>query len=248
MDERIELRQMEVEPSHWWYCGKRGLIDSLFKRSIKRNYSSLKVLEIGCSAGRNLSIFSETNEKYGIDISKRAIRIGKALGFGKLICGDARCIPFKDEEFDLVIVLDILEHIENDNRCLLEIHRVLEKQGKLIVTVPALHSLWSIQDKLLNHHRRYEESELVEKLRSAGFQIEISSYWNFILFLPTFYAKKKINRRGNKDSSLDYLNVPIRPLNLLLTGILYFENYLIAHRFRMPIGVSIVCIGTKPAK
>lgn len=70
----------------------------------------------------------------------------------------ARCIPFKDEEFDLVIALDILEHIEDDDRCLLESHRVLEKQGKLIVTVPALPSLWSIKDKLLHHYRRYEEN------------------------------------------------------------------------------------------
>lgn len=218
MDERIELKQMEVEPSHWWYCGKRGLINSLFKRLIKRNHSRLKVLELGCSAGKNLSIFVENHENYGIDISKKAISIGNTLGFGKLMCGDARCIPFKDEEFDLVMALDILEHLDDDVRCLLEIYRVLEKHGTLIVTVPALPSLWSIQDKLLHHHRRYEESELVEKLRSVGFQVELSSYWNFILFLPVLYAKKKMNRSRYINSSLDYLNVPIRPLNLLLIG------------------------------
>ena len=161
------------------------------------------------------------------------------------MCGDVRCIPFKDEEFDLVMALDILKHIEDDDRCLREIHHVLEKQGKLIVTVPALPSLWSIQDKLLHHHRRYEESELFEKLRSAEFQVELSSYWSFILFLPVFYAKKKMNHSGNKDSSLDFLNVPIRPLNLLLTGILYFENYLIALHFRMPIEFPLFALEQK---
>jgi SAM-dependent methyltransferase len=152
---------------------------------------------------------------------------------------------FNDKEFDIVIASDILEHIKNDNIALKEWNRILKKNGKLIIFVPAFNFLWSGQDNVSNHYRRYSKSMLIKIIKKANFRIIRDSYWNFILFFPSLIFRLSIriflNKKNQKKDQFWALN-PL--LNNFLIYMLKFEN-LILKKLKFPVGISIFVVGLK---
>jgi hypothetical protein len=138
--------------------------------------------------------------------------------------------------------MDILEHLEDDTKGIIESYRVLSKGGILIVTVPAFNFLWGIQDVVTGHKRRYSKTEITSKLKAAGFDVLKSSYFNFFLFFPILIARHIIQLLGLKIRSENEVNFPL--LNLMLKTVFSLEPYLLKY-FSFPIGVSIFCVAKK---
>ena len=91
-------------------------------------------------------------------------------------------LPFADDQFDLIALLDTVEHIADELAVLQECQRVLKPGGRLIVTVPAFMWLWSYNDEINDHERRYTAPELQMKLELTGLRVRRISYNNFFLF------------------------------------------------------------------
>jgi SAM-dependent methyltransferase len=244
MEESYSTKYHGLEENHWWFIGRRDIIYKL----IKDYQRDIEILEIGCSGGPLIRFLKEHGFRrlQGIDIDKKAIEICKQKGITDVSVADAKKTGFKDQQFTIIIASDILEHIRDEDKALLEWHRILKPSGKLFIFAPAYDFLWSRHDEVNHHYRRYSKSKLIKTLGKNGFKTERVSYWNSSLFLPVclfrlFHRFLSNNKRG----SVEQLCKINTFMNKTLGYILRFENKLLSGRINFPLGVSIFAISRK---
>jgi SAM-dependent methyltransferase len=236
-----------IEDQHWWHVSRRHIVRDLV-RQVNADHCC-DVLEIGCSGG--ILLRQLHNDGYtrvtGIDISADAIARCAYNGLTNVYEMDARQPHFAAESFDVIIASDVLEHIADTAESLRAWHRLLRPFGVLIVFVPAFQFLWSIHDIVNNHEKRYTLRELTSLLIDAGFHVERRGYWNFAAFLPVLAVRLalKLLRVSRDSAAHDGMAIPPKFLNILLAGLMRFENRLICAGVRWPWGVSAMAIGRK---
>jgi len=238
-------KMYRLEEANWWYIGRRDLFLKMAARFDNGlSGKPFRILDVGCGTGINLKYLQILGDVYGLDISKNALIFSQNRGLPSLICGSADKLPFKDELFDLVLALDVIEHIDEDLSAVRELNRVLKPGGRLILTVPAFQFLWTSHDLALHHKRRYTRSGILSILRLGGFENEKATYWNFFLFLPvaTIRLLKRFHRSGDKMQT-DLVELPPL-LNGLLQGLIGIENWILK-RIDLPVGISVMCICRK---
>lgn len=236
----------EVEDTHWWYVGRRRIIESFVKQICNQlrseGKSDPRILDIGCGTGGNLETLSQFGDAEGVDISREALDFCRARGFAKVREGAAETLPHEEGSFDLVTGLDVVEHLDDDVAGLREMRRVLRPGGHCLLFVPAFMFLWGVQDDVSNHRRRYTLSELKMKLQDAGFKIERASYANITFFGPILLGRWLMRVTGLRPASENNVNIGI--LNRVLGRIFGAESWWLADR-NLPFGVSIICVARK---
>jgi SAM-dependent methyltransferase len=234
----------EVEGSHWWFVGRRSILES-FMQSIVRNLKSpvggLRILDVGCGTGANLEMLSQYGEAEGVDVSDDALEFCRRKGL-KVQKGLAESLPFEDEAFDITTALDVVEHLDNDIAGLTEMHRVTRRGGYSLIFVPAFMWLWGVQDDISNHRIRYTKSQIVSRLKHAGFVIERSTYANFTFFAPILAGRALMKLTGVKPASENNINVSA--LNGFFGKLFSAERHVL-QRTSFPFGVSIVIVARK---
>jgi SAM-dependent methyltransferase len=153
------------------YAGLKNLLYNyrLRKHSVAKHVRADDlVLEIG--SGLSPMITGSDAVVYS-DISASALgMLRRHFGHGYYVAADARRLPFKSEAFQTIVCSEVLEHIEDDERCIRQMRRVLSESGRLVVTFPHRRAYFSNDDRYVAHHRRYELQEMKEKLGAAGFE------------------------------------------------------------------------------
>jgi len=243
MRKEYEEKYHEIEETNWWFVARRDIIVKMLRNESKE----LKVLDIGCSSGLLIRDLNKTGfpNVRGIDISKDAVNLSKSIKINSVTHSDAQKTKFRNQEFDIIIASDILEHLDDDKKALKEWCRILKKDGTLIVFTPAFKFLWSSHDAANQHKTRYTLSGLNKLLQEAGFKVISSSYWNFLLFFPAAIIRipQKIFHLNNQSKDQAYrLN---RIINSLLKMLLKVENSLILLGIRFPFGVSVFSLARK---
>jgi len=234
--------EWKLEKLHWWFIGRRKLIEFLI--SCAGTQEDCQVADIGCGVGSNLSLLLSMGfEVIGIDSEMYSLSLAKRrLSTISLINGDLLKLPFKTDSLDLIIATDVLEHLQDDTNGIKEIHRVLKKEGVVVLTVPAFQFLWGVQDEVGKHHRRYSKKQLIKKIEQEGLGILKSSYFNFFLFFPILFGRRMIHILGLNIDSENGINTPF--INFILKTIFSIEPFLLKY-FSFPFGVSIFCIAKK---
>ncbi|MCM8795546.1 MAG: class I SAM-dependent methyltransferase [Candidatus Omnitrophica bacterium] len=235
--ERID----KLENFYWWFIARRELAISLLRKYIKK--LNLRILDVGCGTGMFMKELVRFGKVVGVDKSYYSIQLCHKKGFNSVYQEDISNMHFPSETFDLVTALDVLEHIEDDERAISEIFRVLKNNGIFLLTVPANNSLWSYHDIALNHKRRYTFSELKDKLISIGFEVKRISYCIFFLFLPIFIFRM-FQRYFLHIHHTTLITFP-KLINFLLLLTLRLENTLLKKGIDFPFGVSLVCVARK---
>ena len=156
-----------------------------------------------------------------------------------MFCNDAAKLCFKDKTFDCVIVLDVLEHLDNDKDAYREALRVLKRNSYLIISVPAMKFLFGPHDRRLKHRRRYSRKMLKDLINDSNLKIIKFTYWNSFLFLPIALIRLYKKMFNIKKSDLTEFN---KNINFVLTKTLIFENKLIKKGFKFPFGLSLVVV------
>lgn len=242
MESSVYEVEAQIVDNHWWFRGRRRL----FAREIQRMgiSSTARVLDIGISSGSNLMLLRNLGfrEIVGLERNRQAIAACRHRGYGRLVCGDALAVPFPSETFELVLLTDVLEHLDDDRAGYLEAWRVLKPGGSLIVTVPSFMSLWGPQDELSHHRRRYRIKPLLDLVRIAPVTIERAFYFNYFLFAPIWLARRVIRQLHIQVKSENEVNS--RGLNAVLTGIFALDVDA-APVVRAPFGASAFVLARK---
>lgn len=230
------------EETYWWHTGRMSIIDAQLKLLVNKR-KNLKILNFGCGTGGTIP----TLEKYGsvenVDISPEALKYLKQKGYKGRLVKDHH-LPFMDGEFDLVIALDVLEHIDQDRLSLDEWRRVLKQDGRILVTVPAYGFLWSGHDTSLHHKRRYTRNRLDWDLRKSSFIKLKNSYmvmFSFFLVVGFRWLYKLTGKKMTETTS--YVNLP-GPINTLFDRLLRAEGLLLRY-INLPFGTSVLGIYKK---
>lgn len=229
-----------LEDTHWWHIAKRRIVHKLIK---KYNPSKKpKILDIGCGTGKNIEELQKIGDVYGLDNSKEALSFCKKRRLKKLILGTAEKTSLKKNFFDVITLLDVLEHTD-DSKVLKEAYRILKKDGLIIITVPAFGWLWSNWDVVLHHRRRYFAKSLIEILKKENFQIIKISYMYSFLILPALIIRTIKSLLFKKSYSSDFkLSSPY--LNLIISQVTKVESFFIMLT-SIPIGTSIIAVAQK---
>ena len=230
-----------VEDSHWWFVGRRLILESFLKdiiQNLKSKIQNPKILDVGCGTGANLEMLRKFGEAEGVDVSDEALEFCKAKGL-KVHKGLAESLPFEDASFDLVTALDVVEHLDNDSEGLREMRRVLKKDGRALMFVPAFMFLWGVQDDISHHRIRYTKKLIVERVKEAGFEIERATYANITFFPPILAGRALMKLTGIRPESEN--NITISALNGFLGKLFGAERFWLRN-FNFPFGVSIVVV------
>jgi SAM-dependent methyltransferase len=238
MERIIYDRMAELDSRHWWYRARRSVLAALIRNKIDLP-GNAQILEIGCGTGHNLDMLGTFGRIDAIEVDgdARAIaskRIGRAVGSSPLPALEG----VSEGAYDLVALLDVLEHIEDDRAALRSIARRLRPGGRILIAVPAHEWMWSSHDEANHHFRRYTRKSLRAAVSDAGLRLNYLSAMNFFLF-PLAAAARVAGRLFGKEGSDDAL--PAAPLNWLFEHVFGLEAHVIG-RVSLPIGVSLVAI------
>jgi SAM-dependent methyltransferase len=246
------------EDRHAWFAGRTRAIlkylDLAFgEQPSQGEHATLrKVLDVGIGAGNMVHHLGHYGEVFGIDANPRPLAVAAQRGFDVSEASGTQ-LPFAHGQFDLVALLDTVEHIPDELGVFAECHRVLRRGGALLVTAPAMMWLWSYNDEINAHQRRYSVPELRQKLVLCGFDVKRISYNNFFLF--PLIAGVRLLRPYNPGLASPHLSddqqvyqvemerIP-EPVNTILHGIGWMEAELL-QRFNLPFGTSVLCIAQK---
>jgi SAM-dependent methyltransferase len=231
-----------IEDRHWWFVGRRSIFLSLLDANLTPNGASRQVLDIGSGTGTMLGYLERYGDAQGIDMDPDAVRYCHERGVEKVRLVEAGPLPFEDASFDLVTMLDVLEHTDDDAQMLSETRRILRPGGLALISVPAFMWMWGAQDKVSFHMRRYTAPQLRADLVGAGLEIRRLSYFNTILFPPIAairLARRLLPQPEEPDSDFGMTTRPRS--NALLGRIFGVERSLLLTR-DLPFGVSIFAI------
>ena len=235
----------EVEGTHWWFVGRRAILESFLRQIVAKfrtPHSALRILDVGCGTGANLEMLSQFGQAEGVDVSDDALAFCERKGL-RVQKGLAEKLPFADETFDLTTALDVVEHLDDDIAGLKEMYRVTKSGGYSLIFVPAFMWLWGVQDDISNHRIRYTKRQIVECLQKAGYTIERATYANWTFFAPILAGRTLMKLTGIKPESEN--NVNVSALNGIF-GKLFSAERLWLKNFDFPFGVSIVIVARKP--
>jgi len=241
------------EDKHAWFMGRTRAIIKYLDAELDSANPTCKVLDIGSGAGNMAHHLAHYGTVIGLDSNPRPLAVAglRDLTVTQSLGNE---LPFNDDEFDLIALLDTVEHIPDEVGVFEECLRVLKPGGKLMITVPAFMWLWSYNDEINEHQRRYTTSELRTKLTANGFRVKRLSYNNFFLF--PLIAGIRLLRPYNPDLESPHLTqdeevyqVEMEPIPEPVNTILHIVGRVEAEllqRVNLPFGTSVLCIAEKP--
>jgi 2-polyprenyl-3-methyl-5-hydroxy-6-metoxy-1,4-benzoquinol methylase len=178
---------LECENEHFWFVARKEFLLSRFKKHVDKKSRGI---DIGAGTGNVTGyLISHGYENICVgEMHSRGLEYARRYGSKELYKFDILKATF-DDEFDFVCLFDLLEHIEDENLVLRNVHRMLRKgSGTIIITVPAHQWLWSLYDKVAHHKRRYTKKYLKEKLKQHGFEIIEMKYF-FMCITPFLFLR-----------------------------------------------------------
>ena len=216
--------------------------------SIRQSYPGrhdLHFLDAGCGTGLMLQELLPLGTAEGVDISDEALQFCRRRGLENVRNADLLDLPFAAERFDVVTALDVLEHLDDDAGALREFGRVLKPGGRVFVFAPAHRWLWSLQDEVSHHKRRYIARTLRDAVSRAGLVIERLTYVSTLLLPVIFLGRQwlKVRRRFREFDTENDLHPPWS--NGILRSIFQLEIPILRHT-DMPFGASLLCVARKP--
>lgn len=238
-----------LQQTHWWFRARREIFETVLDKMVELpEPRAARILDLGPGSGVNVPILAPRGRLDILDLSLGSLEhCRKAGASGNLLLADATIAPLRDHTYDLVTALDILEHLEDDAGALARWRSLLHSQGRLLLTVPALRSLWGRQDILAGHVRRYRRKEVAQRLQGAGFEIERLTYFNTILFPPILAVRlamrpflRKTTTAAEQPKSSD-LSMPSFGLSNAFRRMFSAEKGWLVKR-NLPFGVSLLAI------
>ncbi|MBN2586546.1 MAG: methyltransferase domain-containing protein [Candidatus Fermentibacteraceae bacterium] len=260
-DEAAFETLLGMQRDHFWYRGRHRLILDSLRRELGKfppKSACPSAIDIGGGCGgwleylheRSPALFSEL--AMGDSSEKALAMAGDVVGeFASRYLLDLMALPWTGE-WDVVFLLDVLEHVPDDLGALKKTAEILRPGGLVFITAPALKQFWTCNDRIAGHRRRYSRKDIETLGVSAGLKPVRTSYFMFLLS-PLLFLTRMFSRlpgsatREDERALLERTHrVPPRPLNALLSWIFFLETAMIRH-LRFPWGTSVLAVLRKDA-
>ena len=229
-----------IEGDHFWFVARRELLTGLMRRYAPKNMQLL--LDLGCGPGLNLAHWDAfASQVTGVD-QHSALTNPNGVDAKPIVDGDVTQLPFDDDCADFTLLLDVLEHVD-DEKALAEAFRVLKPGGGLLLSVPAHPWLWGARDIGADHLRRYSRAGLRQRVQTAGFQITAQRPYQFFL-MPLVIASRLIGKATSKTRDME--DRPRGFVNAALKWINRIEVWISLSICAMPTGSSYTLVARKP--
>ncbi|WP_043769086.1 class I SAM-dependent methyltransferase [Algiphilus aromaticivorans] len=240
MEEAAYAALAAEEAGYWWYRGRRAVVSALIHRQRFGN-RSLRILDAGCGTGGNLAFLGTFGEVDAFEPNAGACRMAARVTSARVFRG--RLPDELDrlaESYQLITLLDVLEHVGDDVAALTALGRRLSPDGRLILTVPAYSWLWSGHDVLHHHKRRYTVASLRAAISAAGMDVIRIGYFNSLLF-PLALMHRIWLRTGSYRDAIP-TNPPLpKWLNECFAVLFGCERYILGW-LPFPFGLSIYAV------
>ncbi|HKC84793.1 MAG TPA: class I SAM-dependent methyltransferase [Blastocatellia bacterium] len=241
MKQQFAKQYANLEEWHWWFRGRQRILESVLRREFDSK-NSISIASVGCGPAEGLrwldQFIGPRGKIVGIDVEPiHARRIAPHIEY---VIGKLETALIASGSFDAVLALDVLEHLDNDAVGLYQAAQMVKPGGLLLITVPALPSLWGGQDVISHHRRRYTKATLLRTFERAGLPSPRVSYFNTLLFPPVAAVRWTRRALGMASRSRsDFEDTPPGAVNNILASIFSVERHLIP-RMKLPVGVSLL--------
>jgi SAM-dependent methyltransferase len=254
-DELTELHERVGGSAHFIDVASRAHAAAEARRCTDQAPST--ILDIGCSSGLLLTELIDQMPGHvvlGADHTPGSLEtLGRRMPRVPLLRFDLTRCPLADGSVDVVVLLNVLEHIGHDEAAARELFRILRPGGAAVIEVPAGASLLDVYDRALMHFRRYDMGGLVRLLTLAGFVVERRSHLGFFLY-PIFYAVKRLNQLRyptgkpvNEKALAASMIEATRKTSRIMTWVMSFESMLRQYVY-FPWGARCLVTCRKPAE
>jgi ubiquinone/menaquinone biosynthesis C-methylase UbiE len=245
-DDRYFDVMAEQARTHWWYRARRALARQLLEEHPPARAERL--IDVGCGTGDNIGALVEATRcsAVGTDLSLYALQHAprSSTGSSRVSMAFGEWLPFPDASADVLTCMDVIEHVDDDERVLREFLRVLRPGGVVLLTTSAYMWMWSEHDEWAAHRRRYTAAGLADVTRQAGFEVLRASYYNAALLPPAWLLRRTPLRRLVKGTN-DEVGAASPTVDRVFTRLASLERRWLA-RHRMPFGLSIFLVARRP--
>lgn len=242
MEKALYWEMYEYEGDYWWFAARRRIVLRLIERYVKPPHAP-RFLDVGCGTGSMLQALEGRGGAVGVDASEEALALAATRTGAELVRGEVPGVLCElGRKFDCVLLLDLLEHVEDDAGTVGAAAGLLEKDGVMIITVPAHPWLYAPRDAYHHHLRRYRKEEVKQLVAGAGLAEMFTSYYN-ALFFPVAVAQRLWSRISGREPGPDIKPLP-RVLNGLMEEAFAAERFLLG-RMPLPWGLSLVAVALK---
>lgn len=242
MDAKLYDELHRVEQTHWWFRARRHIVWSLVQRYIGGEAGQrLKICELGCGTGGNLAVLAEKHDVVGVECSPQALAYARQRLGDRVIRGSLPSdVNLPSDSFDVVLLTDVLEHIEDDAASARTAMSLLRPNGIVVATVPAYQWLYSPRDTHHHHFRRYGRRQFAALWNDRDAQVLLLSHYNSLLFPPAAAVRMASKLVASRKKPGD-LAIPPRFVNTFLGRIMGSEANLLG-RVRLPFGLSLIAV------
>jgi SAM-dependent methyltransferase len=241
MDAQYARDYRQLYESHWWWRAREDLILAALE-ALRPGGGWGAILDVGCGDGLFFPKLAQIGDVFGIEMDPTGVMPhGPWASRIAIRPFDSSYQPGR--QFQLILLLDVLEHFRDPLPMLRRAFELLEAAGTLLITVPAYRSLWTSHDDLNHHYTRYTRRGLEALIREAGGEVRQARYfyqWMVPLKLAAHFKEKLLPVKPVPP------RVPPAWLNRLLYGASRLEHRLTA-ALNPPFGSSLlVAAGRRP--
>lgn len=229
----------QIEDEHWWFVARRKIIGALLNRLQLPGHA--EILEVGCGTGGNIAFLKNFGSVTCVELDKTAAEMARDRNLAPVLHGKLPDeLPEFPRKFDVVTLLDVIEHVKEDGASLQTLSSMLNPRGRIVVTVPAFNFLWSQHDDENHHQRRYRRRDLVNLAHQCGLSLDYISYFNFWLF-PLVAGVRLFRKIFPYGESWQDMRMPDEVGNRVLQSVFGSERHVVG-RMSLPFGVSLLAV------
>lgn len=206
------------------------------------------VLDVGCGASGLVAWLNEAGvDARGVDTSEATIRVARqffsnrGIDPTRVFVGDTADLVAQGEQVDVVTCMDVIEHVEDDQKLFDELVQLVRPGGLLIITVPALMALFGERDVKMGHFRRYERAELAALADRPDLDVQTLRFWNVLGIAPTWIAEKVLKRSVNEGFRFGKPTLRTRVMRKVLTT--WFGQ--VENRITPPVGMTLLLVARR---
>ena len=232
-----------TERRHWWYSARREILAWAVASALESAPREGVLYDLGCGVGANLPMLAGFGTAVGVDTSEKALAYCRARTGALALRADLeKLTAIETDTARLVLLADVLEHLDDDESCLDAIRDLCKPEAALVITVPAFQALWGVNDLASQHRRRYTARTLTAVL-APRFAIERMTYFNSWL-LPAIALSRWSERLRTPRPGAEG-EVPPLFVNAALRGVLRSELTWLRRGRSFGAGVSLLAIARK---